>query len=731
VRAAGLNYRDVMIALGVYPGDSPLGSEGAGVVVECAADVGALSVGERVMGLIPDAFGPLAIADSRLLVRTPDEWSDSEAASVPIAFLTACYALEELARLKRGEALLVHGAAGGVGMAALQVAADLGAEVYATAHPEKWQTLRDLGLDDEHIGSSRDLAFRERFMAASGGRGVDVVLDSLAGEFVDASLALLPRGGRFIEMGKTDIRDAEAVEREHAGVSYRAFDLQEAGPERLGAMLSEIVGRFERGSLRHLPIARWDVRRAPAAFRFMRAARHTGKLVLEVRCGFGVGGTVLVTGGLGGLGGLVARRLAEGGVGRLLLVGRGGGGSVGAGELVAELRGLGCVVDVCACDVADRDQLAGVIGSVGGEFPLRGVVHAAGVLEDGVLSSLDGEGLRRVLEPKVDGAINLHELTLGLPLVELIFFSSSVATVGGPGQANYAAANAFLDGLACYRRSLGLPALSLGWGAWERATGMAGALGERDRARFERLGVVPLSDRRGLELFDLARGVDASVLLPVRFDGVALRAQARAGVLPALLRGLVRAPAVRVGDGGGSLVGRLAAAAESERAGIVLGLVCEQVASVLGHASGEAVDPTRGFKELGFDSLGAVELRNRLRPVTGLSLPATLIFDYPTPAALATHLQRKLATAEQPQAVEAREDVVRQAIASIPLSRLQGAGLLEILLELAEPRLANGDAVSVANGEAHTELAAELDIESLIARALEDGTGDGAGAGAA
>jgi polyketide synthase 12 len=268
-------------------------------------------------------------------------------------FLTAYYGLVDLAGLQARESLLLHGAAGGVGMAALQLARHLGAEVFATAHPRKWDTLAALGLDGDHIASSRTPGFEAEFLRATDGRGVDVVLDSLAGPLVDASLRLLPRGGRFIEMGKTDIRHPKTVSEAYPGVAYRAFDLFEAGPERIGEMLAEIVGLFERGVLEHVPITTWDVRRAPEAFRVLREARHTGKIVLRVPQPARADGTVLITGGTGGLGALFARRLAErDGVRRLLLVSRRGPEAPGAGELVAELRELGYEAEVAACDVA-------------------------------------------------------------------------------------------------------------------------------------------------------------------------------------------------------------------------------------------------------------------------------------------------------------------------------------------------------------------------------------------
>ena len=498
VHAAGLNFRDVLIALGVYPGEAQIGGEGAGVVIELAPDVSDLAVGDRVMGLMGDAFGQVAISDRQLLVKVPEEWSYAEAASVPSVFLTAYYALIDLAQLKQGEALLVHGAAGGVGMAALQIAAHLGAEVYATAHPKKWETLKALGIDEEHISSSRSLEFKEKFLSSTDGRGLDVVLDCLTGEFVDASLELLPRGGRFIEMGKADIRDHDEVAAEHAGVDYRAFDMQEAGPQRIQEMLLEVVGLFERGVLEHLPISTWDVRRGQRPSGIMRESRHTGKIVLSIPQPPDPEGTILITGGTGGLGALLAHHLAsEHGARHLLLASRSGLQAEGAQALQAELQKLGCDAQIAACDVSQRAQLEQLIAGVSKQHPLTAVVHAAGVLDDGVIEALDGERLARVMAPKVDAAINLHELTEHLELSDFILFSSAAATMGSAGQANYAAANTFLDALAAHRRSKGLPGMSLAWGAWDKATGMTGELTEADRGRFERLGYDSLSDEQG------------------------------------------------------------------------------------------------------------------------------------------------------------------------------------------------------------------------------------------
>jgi polyketide synthase 12 len=642
VHAAGLNFRDVVTALGVVSlrGEwDAIGSEGAGVVLEVGSDVSDLVPGDRVMGLLSGAFGPLAVTDRRSLVRMPEGWSFVRAASVPGTFLTAYYGLLELAKLRPGERLLVHAAAGGVGMAAVQIARALGAEVLATASPGKWSALRALGLDEAQIASSRDLEFRERLLATTGGAGVDVVLNSLAGEFVDASLELLPNGGRFIEMGKTDIRDPQEIATRHPGVAYRAFDLIEAGPERIQAMLLEIVGMLERGELDCPPVRTWDVRRAREAFRFMAQARHVGKIVLRIPDSGIDGGTVLITGGTGGLGALLARHLVSSrGVRSLVLASRSGSEAPGAVELQAELRELGAEVRLAACDVGDRAQLSALLDSIPAASPLRAVVHAAGVLDDGVIDSLTPERVRRVLAAKLDAAWHLHELTGDLELQAFVLFSSASGVLGGPAQGNYAAANAFLDALAAQRCAQGLPAVSMAWGWWAQATGLTGHLEEADLLRMRRSGIAPISSEEGLELFDAACADADPLVVPARLETAALRAQARAGILPGLLRGLVRSTSRVARAGDVPLAARLAAAPAEDRRRTVLELVRGEVASVLGHASAEVVDMQRAFKELGFDSLLAVELRNRLNAATGMRLAATLVFDYPSPVALAEHL---------------------------------------------------------------------------------------------
>ncbi|BCJ69230.1 polyketide synthase [Polymorphospora rubra] len=640
MRAAGLNFRDVVLALGMVPDQEGLGNEGAGVVLEVGPGVTDLAPGDRVMGLFPSSFSSVTITDHRVVTRIPDGWSYADAAAVPVVFLTAWYGLVELARLRAGESVLIHAAAGGVGMAAVQIARHLGAEVYGTASTGKWPVLRDTGFDDAHIASSRTLGFVDEFRGRTGGRGVDVVLNALSGEFVDASLRLLGPGGRFVEMGKTDKRDPERVAADHPGVSYQVFDVIDAGQDRIGRMLGEVMALFAAGVLQPLPRRTFDVRQAPEAFRFLSQARHVGKLALTIPRQPRPDGTVLVSGATGTLGALVARHLVTAhGARHLLLVSRRGPAAAGADELLAELKELGAQATVVAADLADPAAVADVLSMVDARHPLTAVVHTAGVLDDGTVDQLTPERLDAVLRPKVDAAWNLHHATLDRELDAFVLFSAAAGVLGAPGQGNYAAGNAFLDALAAHRRALGLPAVSLAWGLWEKASGMTGHLDAADLRRLDRGGMVGLVTAEALALLDVARDSERALVVPAR-----LSTAGGTGPVHPLLSQLVRQRARRSAAGGAEATDGAAFAEamrglpEEKRVRALTDLVLAHVATVLGHADPAAVEPTRAFRELGFDSLTAVELRNRLGAATGLRLPATLIFDNPAPNVLAAWL---------------------------------------------------------------------------------------------
>ncbi|MFH9619516.1 SDR family NAD(P)-dependent oxidoreductase [Streptomyces pratensis] len=648
VRATGVNFRDVLLSLGMVAiaesfTEDAYGCEGAGVVAEIGPGVTDLAVGDHVMGLLSGSYGgPSAVADRRTVVRIPNGWTFAEAASVPTVFLTAYFALVDLAAVRPGESLLVHSAAGGVGMAAVQLARHWGVEVYATASRPKWPVVWETGVPPERVASSRTMEFGDSFREATGGRGVDVVLNCLAREFVDTSMGLLAaEGGRFIEMGKTDIRGGDAVATSWPGVYYRAFDLSDAGPDRVREMLAHLMELFEQGVLSPLPVAAWDTREAQEAFRYLSQARHIGKVALTTPP-VPLDGTVLVTGGTGAIGTAVARHLvATHGVTDLVLTSRRGPDASGAAGLVAELAELGATVRVVACDAADRESLAGLLA---GLPDLRGVVHAAGVLDDGVVSTLTPERLDAVLRPKADAAWYLHELTRDRDLSMFVLFSSAAGVFGAPGQANYAAANSFLDALAQHRRRSGLPAQSLAWGLWADRSTMAGTLDRTGLNRMGRTGVQPLSTENGLALFDTSVSLSQTLTVPVSLD-----VSRFSGAVPPLLRGLVRTAAkpsatnspAAVGTGGG-LRERVEGLPVKECEQLLGGIVRAQAAAVLGHDDPGAVGPEQPFKALGFDSLTSVELRNRLNAVTGLLIPVTAVFDHPTSTALAAHLRRLL-----------------------------------------------------------------------------------------
>ncbi|MEU1807265.1 SDR family NAD(P)-dependent oxidoreductase, partial [Streptomyces sp. NPDC019937] len=655
VHAAGINFRDALISLGMVPGQTGLGGEGAGVVVAVGPGVTQVAVGDRVMGVFDRAFGPLAVTDARMVAPIPAGWSVRQAAAVPVVFLTAWYGLVELGGLRGGESVLIHAAAGGVGMAAVRIARHLGAEVYATASPAKHAVLEAMGIDAAHRASSRDLDFEHVVREATGGRGVDVVLNSLAGPFVDASLRLLREGGRLLEMGKTDIRDPERIAADHPGVRYRVYDLiGDAGPDRIGRMLAELGPLFAAGILEPPPLRSWPLDRAREALRYLSQAKHTGKLVLDVPAAVDPDGTVLITGGTGTLGALVAEHLVRTWqIRHLLLVSRSGPDAPGAKELSARLRELGARVRIEAADVTEAAAVAALVEGVDPEHPLTGVIHAAGVLDDAVVTSQTPERLARVWAAKATAAAHLHAATAELRLGMFVMFSSAAGVMGSPGQANYAAANAFCDALAAHRRALGLPGVSVAWGLWDQSSEMTGNLTETDLARMARSGIAAMAGDHALALLDAAVQHGGHQLIAADVNTRVLAAQAPA-TLPAALRALVaedagagrtteRRTAAAAGAQPVDWAGRLAGRSADERRRVLLDLVRGHATTVLGHADAEAVQADTSFKDLGFDSLTAVELRNRLSAATGLRLPAALVFDYPEAAILADYLLERLA----------------------------------------------------------------------------------------
>ncbi|MFZ1925215.1 MAG: beta-ketoacyl reductase, partial [Solirubrobacteraceae bacterium] len=451
---------------------------------------------------------------------------------------------------------------------------------------------------------------------------------------------------------------------------------------------------------------------------------HGARLTPRALCSPGrirPGGTVLIT-GAGRLARLIAGHLVrEHGVQHLLLASRRGGAASGTSELVAQLSALGAQVTVSACDVSDRPQLQRLLAEVPAENPLTAVVHAAGVSDDGLLESLTPDRVDRVLAGKADGAWHLHELTNGIELSAFVMLSSAVGTFGRIGQSSQAAANAFLDGLAEHRRALGLAGTSIAWGAWELDGGLA-ALGQAELARFVREGIALLSAERGLALFDHALDLGDAHVVAAPFERAQLRIQAQMGELPALLSGLVAVPLRRVRDSveARPLATRLAGVEDGERERIVLELVRAQIASVLGYAAADAVQVGRTFKQLGFDSLAGVELRNRLEGSTGLRLPATLIFDYPTPAAIVGTLLEEIALEQGPdRLLELELDKLERAFAAAPADdygRARAVTRLQALLRKLSD--ADGIAPDVVSTEEALQSASANEIYDFIDKQL-------------
>jgi NADPH:quinone reductase-like Zn-dependent oxidoreductase/acyl carrier protein len=713
VRAAGVNFRNVLLALGMLTEpDRPPGDEAAGVVLEVAPDVAGVRPGDRVFGLCDGAFGSVAVTDHRLLAPIPAGLGFARAAGLPVALLTAYYALHDVAALRAGEKVLVHAASGGVGTAAVALARHLGAEVFGTASGPKRDAVRALGVADDHVGSSRTGEFESRFRAIAPG-GVDVVLNSLSGELTDASLRLLAPGGRFVELGLTEPREPAAVTAAHPGIRYLPLDLRAAAPGRVAVMLAEVLALLRGGALRHPPLTTWDLRRAPEALRFVAGARQVGKVVLTLPEPLDTRGSVLLVGGTGTLGAAVAGHLVRAhGIRHLVLAGRRGPDAPGVPALRAELAAHGARVRVVSCDAADRGPLAAVLDSISDRHPLTAVVLAAGVLDDGVLDSLTPARLAAVLRSKVDTAWNLHELLRDTDLAAFVLFSSAAGVLGTPGQASYAAANTFLDALAQYRRGLGLPATSLAWGRWDRPSELTG--GPRGAGR-DPAGAADrgLTVREGLRQFDAALDCDEALLVPIRLSGRALRERPES--IPAPLRGLVRAPLrprIAEPDAAG-LRDRLSRAGARERDGVLGELVRDQVAAVLGLVDPSAVPDQRAFVELGFDSLTAVELRNRLAAATGVRLPATLVFDHPTPALVVGYLAATLGPVEGG----------RQAVPPQRVAHGAPVGALLDRLSTTVDELAAASAAGELTGTVPTRR-----LRDLLAR-CEALTGPGSGTG--
>jgi NADPH:quinone reductase-like Zn-dependent oxidoreductase len=682
VRAAGLNFRDVLLALDMYPDDVvPLGAECAGIVREVGSAVSGFAIGDEVFGYAPSALASETAVPAAFLAKLPPRLGMDGAAALPVAFLTAYYGLHRLAHLRRGERVLIHAAAGGVGLAAVQLAQRCGATIFATAGSEpKRELLRSLGI--AHIMDSRSLDFAEQVAAATSGRGVDVVLNSLAGDFAVASLRTLAPNGRFLELGKRDVLTPQAAAEMRPDVAYHVFDLgREAQADRglLRPMFDELLAAFDDGSLRPLPVTTYALDDAHQAFRCMAQGRHIGKIVLKPRRDAASGivsptATYWITGGLGALGLATARWLVECGARQLVLSGR-SAPDAAASRSVKTLEALGAQVRIVAADAADRPRMQQVLDEIVRDLPpLRGVIHAAGTVSDAVLLRQRWPDARAVLRGKAHGAWVLHDLTRDLPLDFFIMYSAAGVLLGARGQGAYPAANAELDALARLRRRLGLPALAVAWGVWD--AGMAAADGQRWAER----GLQKITPDAGFARLETLLRDGASHAAVLAIDWSRFLDRLPEGVDPAFFAAVAprqpEAPPRPAQEP--TLVEQIASLPASQRGEALTSHLAERARRVLGLDAATTIDRRVPLKDIGLDSLMAVELRNALARSLGRALPATLLFDYPTLDALSGHLARSLQLVDEDAAVPRTATPAHADLATISDAEAEALLLAEL-----------------------------------------------------
>ncbi len=635
VFASGLNFRDVLNVLGMYPGEIPLGNECSGVVTAVGKGVKGIHPGDFVIALGAGTFRSHLITKAELVFDKPHTLSFTEAATVPTAFLTAWYGLHYLANLQTGQRVLIHAATGGVGLAAVRLAQRLGAEIFATAGSKiKRRYLQSIGV--QHVYDSRTANFAEDILQKTGGRGVDAVLNSLSDAFIPQGLSVLAPGGHFLEIGKRGIWTPEKVAEKYPHVHYHVYDLaveMQKHPELMQNALREILRALGEGHMEMLPTRAFPHHEPTHAFRHMAQARHIGKVALHfdrpkpIRAD----ASYLITGGTRGLGLEVALALANGGAGALVLLSR-SASPAEAQETIDQIEAAGARVVCFQADISDREAVAGVLRQIAQDLPpLRGVVHAAGITDDGLVTKLDWARFEHVLAPKVAGAWNLHELTSSLDLDFFVLFSAGAGIFGSAGQSSYAAANAFLDALAFHRRALSLPALSINWGAWGQI-GMAARLGEQHINRWQAMGIQTITPEQGIAVLNLLgpSTVAQAAVLPIQWH---LLSRALGDNPPPLLRDLMAtvpaAPKLSTA-GEQAWLARLQAASADDQRAMLLEMVCGQLASVLGLKSAQNLDLHQSLTELGLDSLMAVEFSNRLRAALVHPMPSTLAFEYRT-----------------------------------------------------------------------------------------------------
>ena len=638
VEAAGLNFRDVLNVLGLYPGDPGLiGGDLSGIVTELGAGVTGFEVGQRVFGFMPGGFATRVNVPAQFLSPVPNGWSAVAAATIPAGALTARLAFD-WGNVRPGDRVLIHAASGGVGLAAIQLAQRRGAIVFATASTYKRATLRKMGV--AHVYDSRSTDFADQILADTGGLGVDVVLNSLTNEgFIAATVRATAQGGRFAEIAKRDIWTPQQMAAARPDIDYEIIALDgciEREPERVGNLLAELADSMASGELAPLAFEVYPLTEAKTAFRRMQQARHIGKIVVQMPKPLQPRGdrSYLITGGLGALGLHTAAYLAQLGAGDIVLTSRHLPDADAQGAIADIMERYRCRIHTFAADVGDEAQAGELLERIRAELPpLAGVAHLAGVLDDALLPQQSLQRFRTTLAPKAFGAWHLHRLTKNDDLEFFIVYSSASSVLGSPGQANYAAANALLDGLVAERRAQGLPATSINWGPWAKS-GMATS--HAARANLSAQGMIPLEPTAALKALGeaIAHGTGQATVIRANWQRAAKMLD---GSRPTILDHVLPS-AVTATPGDSELLRQLHEAPEAQRGSFLTEYLQQEVQSFLRLAQPPAA--TSRFLDLGTDSLMAVELRNRLYGQFGgaFTISATAVFDYPTIGSLAEYL---------------------------------------------------------------------------------------------
>ncbi|MES2476327.1 MAG: SDR family NAD(P)-dependent oxidoreductase [Verrucomicrobiota bacterium] len=664
VKAAGMNFRDVLKALALYPAETEdariFGDEVAGEVVAVGEGVSHLAVGDKAFGLAVFGLATHTLARAADMRKMPDNLSYEEAATLPVVFMTAWYALHDVARMRAGESILVHAGAGGVGMAAIQIAHHLGCDVIASAgSPTKRALLKTLGV--KHVIDSRRGDFAESVMELTAGRGVDVVLNALASEAIPMGLSCLAESGRFLEIGKRDIYMNSRIPlwglRRNSSFHVIAMDAIFAGDEaKTRDLLAEVADLVDQGALTALPFRSFPASRIDAAFRLMAGGKHTGKVVVGFADSFIVrkgepalpafeikaDGAYLITGGLGGFGRVLADWLVEAGARHLVLSSRSGASTPEAVEFVASLVARGIETKVLKADIGSPKDVQGLISEIRtAGIPLKGIFHLAMVIDDAPLAALTAERLRTVMAPKAHGAWLLHENTQDMDLDCFVMFSSVSSIFGNPAQGNYSAANAFLDSLAYHRRALGKPALAINWGV----LGGEGYVARNERvAEFlARQGTGALTPAEVTSLMESFLTAHATQVAAIRVDWAKWRQSFRGMQDNPLVERIFAAgvETQEAGGGGHDWRGKIQAASAEDRNAVIGEAVRDVVGAVL-RVKPDSLREDQPLTDLGLDSLMGVEIETMLESSIGVALPPTSLMRARTIGQIATLIAEQM-----------------------------------------------------------------------------------------